>query len=380
MPARDADAVARLRAAGAIVFGKTNLPLTRRLPDLQPAFRHDEQSVGPRAGRRRVLRRFRGRGGRRADRLGAGQRHRRIDPQPGPLLRSVRTEAVVRHHSDPRAHPGPARLARRDRPGHRRAVGPQCRRPRTWRSTCWPARTRRRRSPGDSSCPRRGRTSLRGTGSRPGWTTTTAPSTRRCCGSSARSWTRWPPPGQSRCRRPAVPAADGRASGRSNSSRPSSRAPTPPEYDVCTSRRHAGPADDSAPVRHARNVTARVRDLGAAREARPSCPRAAPRSSSTMTYCCARSRRPRPSRTTTSPTSTPAASLSTVGRARTATDPLGVTGRPVRTARGGVARRPRPRAPRSGFRSSDPDWRIGQRSTSRPGSTTVIGPLVPPAW
>ena len=42
-----------------------------------------------------------------------------------------------------------------------------------------------------------------------------------------------------------------------------------PEYErLQTVAATAGPADDSAPVRHARNVTARARDLGAAREAK----------------------------------------------------------------------------------------------------------------
>jgi amidase len=151
-------------------------------------------------------------------------------------------------------------------------VGPLARSAPTsdWRWTSWPARTRRRRSPGDSICPLRVPTRCADTGSLPGWTTTSAPSTRRCSGSSARSWTRWPPPGQqsmpppgrARCGRPSV--------SRSNSSRPSSRAHTPePEYKRLQHvAATADPADDSAPVRHVRNVTARARDLGVAREAR----------------------------------------------------------------------------------------------------------------
>ena len=57
----DALAVQRLKAAGAVVFGKTNVPVEpRRLAELQSGLRHHLQSVEPRAYAGRLVRRRRG--------------------------------------------------------------------------------------------------------------------------------------------------------------------------------------------------------------------------------------------------------------------------------------------------------------------------------
>ena len=52
-PPGDADAVARLRAAGAVIFGKTNLPIfAMDWQTSQPGLRHHQQPLGPRPARR----------------------------------------------------------------------------------------------------------------------------------------------------------------------------------------------------------------------------------------------------------------------------------------------------------------------------------------
>ena len=108
-PERDADAVARLRAAGAILFGKTNVPLAAA----------DHQSYNPVYGTtnnpwdldahagRLVGRRGRGRRGR-VHAAGAGQRHRRLDPLPRALLRHLRPQAELRARLGARSHPADA--------------------------------------------------------------------------------------------------------------------------------------------------------------------------------------------------------------------------------------------------------------------------------
>ncbi len=101
VPARDAVAVQRLVDAGAIVFGKTNVPLfAADVQTLQRDLRHDEQPWdaartpgGSSGGAAAALA-----GGLHAAR--ARQRHRRLDPQPGALLRRLRPQAELR--------PGPA--------------------------------------------------------------------------------------------------------------------------------------------------------------------------------------------------------------------------------------------------------------------------------
>ena len=370
VPTRDADAVARLRSAGAIVIGKTNLP----------AYAADSQTYNPLFGTTNnpwnTERAVGGSSGGSAAAVAAGLTGLDLGSDLGGSIRNPAGYCGVfglrpSHGIIPtRGHlPGPpGSLAEVDLA----TVGPLARSAADLGLALdvRPGRTRRRRSPGDSICPLRAPTRCADTGSPPGWTTTTAPSTRRCSGSSARSLTRWPPPGQQSMSPPGR-ARYGRPSvWRSNSSRPSSRTHTRSRStSVCSNvAAAAGTADDSAPVRTPVTSPRAHASWAPPAKPEPSCPRAAPRSSSTMTYCCARSPRPRPSRTTTNPTSTPGASSSTAGRARMATR---FPGRHWQ----GCADCPRwccppasPAGSPSGFRSSDPDWKIGQRSTSRPGS------------
>ena len=70
--------------------------LSRGLADLQRGLRHDEQSVGSRARPRRLVRRCRIGARLGHDRARARQRHRRLDPQPGALLRRLRPQADLR--------------------------------------------------------------------------------------------------------------------------------------------------------------------------------------------------------------------------------------------------------------------------------------------
>jgi amidase len=74
VPEHDAEAVGRLRSAGAIIMGKTNLPAWAvGLPVLQRAVRDHEQPLGYRTDPGRLLRRCGGCGGGWAVRPGAGQ-------------------------------------------------------------------------------------------------------------------------------------------------------------------------------------------------------------------------------------------------------------------------------------------------------------------
>ena len=71
-PPEDAVAVARVKAAGAVILGKTNLAIAhRRLAELQSDLRHDEQSLGHHAHGRRIVRRLGGSAGRRLCAAGA---------------------------------------------------------------------------------------------------------------------------------------------------------------------------------------------------------------------------------------------------------------------------------------------------------------------
>ena len=110
---RDALAVERLARAGANVFGKTNVPVM--LADWEtnnPVYGRTGEPLGPVAHPRRLLRRRRGRARRWPHRAGNRQRHRRLDPQPGALLRRLRPQADLRHL-----------LARGPRPARQRAPG-----------------------------------------------------------------------------------------------------------------------------------------------------------------------------------------------------------------------------------------------------------------
>ena len=97
-PSRDAPVVERLRAAGAIPIGRTNLPtFAMRWHTDSELYGADGQPVGPVPHRRRLQRR-RGRGpGHGHEPAGARQRRARIAALPRPVLRRQRAEA----------HPGP---------------------------------------------------------------------------------------------------------------------------------------------------------------------------------------------------------------------------------------------------------------------------------
>ncbi len=179
VPAHDAPAVARLKAAGAIVFGKTNVP--RWSGDFQTfneIFGGHQQPVGPRPHRRRIVGRRRGRGRRRLHQLRARDRHRRFGAHPVALLRRVRAEAELRR--DPAARlPRPRRRWHHRRRHQRvRSDRPQRRRSRSAarRARRSGARTRRRLATRASAVRRAHRSAT--SASAPGSTIRRRPSTR----------------------------------------------------------------------------------------------------------------------------------------------------------------------------------------------------------
>ena len=114
IPARDATAVASLKAAGAIVFGKTNLPLLAG--DLQSYNDVYGTTNNPwdLTRTRRILRRGRGCPRHGHDTARAGERHRGVHPDPGVVHRGVWHQAVVRDSAGTRPRPGSARHAGHD--------------------------------------------------------------------------------------------------------------------------------------------------------------------------------------------------------------------------------------------------------------------------
>ena len=107
----DAVVVARLRAAGAVIFGKTNVPMA--LADFQSyndvyGTTNNPWDLDP--GRGRLVGRLGRRAGRRPDGPRVRQRHRRQHPQPGRVQRRVRPQADVRHRAQ--AGPDAERAAR----------------------------------------------------------------------------------------------------------------------------------------------------------------------------------------------------------------------------------------------------------------------------
>ena len=131
VPARDADAVARLRAAGAVIFGKTNLPVfAMDWQSANPVFgvTNNPWDLSPDAGR--IVRRRGGGRLRGPHRPRAGVGHPRIAAAAGAQLRRLRPQAQLRPRPGARSHPRPARHAQHSRPGRRRPDRPQRRRPR----------------------------------------------------------------------------------------------------------------------------------------------------------------------------------------------------------------------------------------------------------
>ena len=90
----------RLRAAGAVIFGKTNTPtLAGDWQTYNPIFGTTNNPWDTDAHHRRVVGRGRGGGRRRHDGARAGQRHRRLDPHAVELVRGVRPQADVGRRS-----------------------------------------------------------------------------------------------------------------------------------------------------------------------------------------------------------------------------------------------------------------------------------------
>ena len=119
----DAEVVRRLRAAGAVIVGKTNMPEFGAIPFTESdALRADPQPVGPDAVAGRLQRRQRGRGRHRDGRRRDGWRRRWLDPHPRRVRGPLRAEAATRpgHH---RAGAAPVVVARDRRAAH--PVGPR---------------------------------------------------------------------------------------------------------------------------------------------------------------------------------------------------------------------------------------------------------------
>ena len=110
-PAReDSELIRRLRAAGAIVIGKTNLPeLAIRDVHRVGHLGRDPQPVGPHEDPGRIVRRQRRRRRRGPRRRRDCVRRRRLHPLSGLLLRAVRAQAAARPGAD---RPGDRGVAR----------------------------------------------------------------------------------------------------------------------------------------------------------------------------------------------------------------------------------------------------------------------------
>ena len=94
----DAVAVQRLLQAGAVVFGKTNVPVA--LADWQtfnPVYGTSNNPWHLGHSPRWLVGRLGRRAGRGPERTGTGQRHRLVDPQPGALLWRVGPQAHLGH-------------------------------------------------------------------------------------------------------------------------------------------------------------------------------------------------------------------------------------------------------------------------------------------
>ena len=124
-PKEDAVVVARLKAAGAVILGKTNVPPS--LADGQSTNPIYGRTVNPHDASRSPGGSFGRRGG--GGCFGHGRarmrlRHRRLDPHPGGVLRRVRAEAELRPGAHARSRL-PRHRRRRHRAGRGRAAGAQ---------------------------------------------------------------------------------------------------------------------------------------------------------------------------------------------------------------------------------------------------------------
>ena len=105
----DATLVARLRAAGAVILGKTNVPeLCADFQTDSPLFGTTKNPWDAGARRRRLDRRRRRRGGRAPVAARDRQRHRRLGAQPRALQRHLLAEADRMARAGPRPCAGPA--------------------------------------------------------------------------------------------------------------------------------------------------------------------------------------------------------------------------------------------------------------------------------
>jgi amidase len=94
--AKDAEVVSRLRAAGAVIIGKTNVPELMMLPITESkTFRATRNPVGHRADAGRQQRRQRRRGRGRPGATGGGFGRGRINPHSVDLVRALRSQNVT---------------------------------------------------------------------------------------------------------------------------------------------------------------------------------------------------------------------------------------------------------------------------------------------
>ncbi len=106
IPVRSAEAVARIERAGAVIFGKTNVPyLSGDLQTYNSVYEHNQQipRTSPRPAARR---RFGGgaRGGAHGARIAASSR---LDPHTAQLCGRFRHKTMFRHRPQARQYPGP---------------------------------------------------------------------------------------------------------------------------------------------------------------------------------------------------------------------------------------------------------------------------------
>ena len=112
VPTATAEAVRRLEAAGYANVGKTNLhEFAYGTTSENPHFGNVPNPIAPGPGRRRVERRLRRRPRRGTRRRGARLGHRRLDPDPGRLLRRRRLQADLRARPAGRLLPAGARAS-----------------------------------------------------------------------------------------------------------------------------------------------------------------------------------------------------------------------------------------------------------------------------